>query len=173
MAPGDLLDGTVGAGHHWCPDTREKYRKGYGRWLTFIIGSGNFDATASPADRITGDAVKCYLDELQTQVAHWTRWGRLAELLAVAKAFAPERDWQWLRRIVGSLEVHGFATRNKHIRLRPAAEIFDWSKCYMDDQLAHLTSLHGRTRYRDGLMIALLIFAFRFRKGIWGYIGRV
>ncbi len=28
LAPGDLLDGTMGPGHHWCPDTREKYRKG-------------------------------------------------------------------------------------------------------------------------------------------------
>ncbi len=28
LAPGDLLDGTMGAGHHWCSATREKYRKG-------------------------------------------------------------------------------------------------------------------------------------------------
>ena len=35
LQPGDILDGTVGAGFHWSVATRQKYRKGYGRWLTF------------------------------------------------------------------------------------------------------------------------------------------
>ena len=39
-APGALLDGTVGPARHWSPDTREIRRKGYGRWLTFLITSG-------------------------------------------------------------------------------------------------------------------------------------
>ena len=34
FVPGDILDGTVGTGFHWEEATREKYRKGYGRWLT-------------------------------------------------------------------------------------------------------------------------------------------
>ena len=48
LAPGDLLDGTMGPGNHWAPDTREKYRKGYGRWLTFLITSGRFDRDLDP-----------------------------------------------------------------------------------------------------------------------------
>lgn len=157
LAPRDLLDGTVGPGHHWCPDTREKYRKGYGRWLTFVIGSGRFDPAIVPSDRITDDAVGDYLEELETQVASWTVWGRLAELLAVAKAIAPERDWQWLRRIVGKLEVQVEASRNKHIRLRPAAEILAWAIGYMDDLIANPPARHGSSRFRDALMVALLI----------------
>jgi len=157
LAPGDLLDGTVGRGHHWCPDTREKYRKGYGRWLTFVIGSGRFDPAEAPAERITSDAIADYLEELQAQVAPWTVWGRLAELLAVARAIAPERDWQWLRRIVGKLETRVVATKNKHVRLRPAAEILAWSIGYMDDLTADPPARHGPSRFRDALMVALLI----------------
>lgn len=157
LAPGDLLDGTIGPGHHWCPDTREKYRKGYGRWLTFVIGSGRFDPEEAPADRITRDAIGSYLEKLQDQVGLWTLWGRLAELLAVAKVIAPERDWQWLRRIVGKLGTRVVATRNKHIRLRPAAEILHWAIGYMDDLIANPPSRHGPSHYRDGLMVGLLI----------------
>lgn len=157
LAPGDLLDGTMGPGHHWSADTREKYRKGYGRWLTFVIGSGQFDPTIAPVDRITGDAVRDYLGELETQVMSWTVWGRLAELLAVAKAIAPERNWQWLRRVVGKLEVRVEASKNKHIRLRPAAEILAWASAQMNDLVAHPPSRHGLPRYRDALMVALLI----------------
>ncbi|MDU8943891.1 tyrosine-type recombinase/integrase [Ovoidimarina sediminis] len=157
LAPGDLLDGTIGPGHHWCPDTREKYGKGYGRWLTFVVGSGRFDPTEAPADRITRDAIASYVEELQHQVAPWTLWGRLAELLAVAKAISPERDWQWLRRIVGKLETRVVATRNKHIRLRPAAEILGWAIGHMDDLITNPPPRHGPTRFRDALMVALLI----------------
>lgn len=114
LMPGDLLDGTVGPGYHWSSDTREKYRKGYGRWLTFVIGSGRYDPSHSPADRITKEAIKVYIVELQSQVAPLTLWGRMAELLAAAKAIAPDQDWRWLRRIVGTLERQAQASKNKH-----------------------------------------------------------
>lgn len=157
LTSGDLLDGTVGPGNHWSDDTREKYRKGYGRWLTFLVASGRFDPELTPTARITPDVVCGYVDELQDQVASWTVRGRMAELLAVAKAMAPIHDWQWLRRIVGKLEAQVVASKNKHIRLRPAAEILNWALGYMDDLIARPPSRHGPSRYRDGLMIALLI----------------
>jgi integrase len=157
LMPGDLLDGTVGPGYHWSSDTREKYRKGYGRWLTFVIGSGRYDPSHSPADRITKEAIKVYIEELQIQVASLTLWGRMAELLAAAKAIAPDQDWRWLRRIVGTLERQVQASKNKHQRLRPAAAILEWALGYMDNLMFDPPPRHGTPRFRDGLMIALLI----------------
>lgn len=157
LVPGDLLEGTVGPGNHWCDDTREKYRKGYGRWLTFVIGSGRLDPAQTPADRITPDAVSVYITELEGQVASWTVWGRLAELLATTKAITPDRDWSWLRRIVSKLEGQVTASKNKHVRLRPASEILNWALGYMDEIIAHPPPRHGLPRFRDGLMIAQLI----------------
>ena len=157
LTPGDLLDGTVGPGQHWCPDTREKYRKGYGRWLTFLITSGRCDRAASPAARITPAAVAAYIDELRTQIAPWTLWGRLAELLAVARALAHGEDWSWLRRLVGRLEANLQPSKDKHVRLRPASEIYNWALKQLRtielDTPRRLAPVH----YRDALAIALLI----------------
>lgn len=157
FAPGDLLDGTVGPAHHWSIDTREKYRKGYGRWLTFLFTSGRFDPDLAPTDRVTHDAVSGYIDELKGQVSSWTLWGRLAELLAACKALGPERDWAWLRSAVRKLEARTTATRNKHIRLRPAREILAWAIQSMDCLIADPPLRHPLTRYRDAMMVAMLI----------------
>ena len=154
---GDILDGTVGPAYHWSIDTREKYRKGYGRWLTFLITSGRLERQAAPSDRVTPDAVSAYADELKTQVESWTVWGRLAELLAVCKAIAPDSDWSWLRVVVRKLEARTAASRNKHIKLRPAHEILARATQAMDDIIVNPPLRHPLTRYRDALMIALLI----------------
>lgn len=155
--PGDILDGTVGPGHHWSEETRAIRRKGYGRWLTFLIGSGLLNQDDPPAARITKPHIAQYLAELRNQVAPWTVWGYLASLLAVANAFAPEGDWSWLTRLIGRLEAEMQPSKNKHLRLRPAHEIFDWAITFMDNLLANPPARHGLPRFRDGLMIALLI----------------
>ena len=156
MQPGDILDGTVGPGHHWSDQTREKYRKGYGRWLTFLITSGRFDGTVAPAARVTREAVGAYLEELEDEVASWTRWGRLAELLAAIKAIAPDEDWSWLRRVVRRLEGLVRDSRNKLQRLRSPEEIVTWAFREMEAARADLSARNALTTYRTSLMIALL-----------------
>ncbi|MBT5771145.1 MAG: site-specific integrase [Rhodospirillaceae bacterium] len=157
LAPGDILDGTVGAGFHWSAQTREKYRKGYGRWLTFLKTSGRLDAGAEPGSRITPQNVRAYIEELQKMVCSWTLWGRLGELLAAAKVIAPHEDWSWLRNVVRHFESSVKASRNKLPRLRPAWEISAWAFACMDELIADPALPHMQTRYRDALTIGLLI----------------
>lgn len=157
LQPGDILEGTVGPGFHWSAQTREKYRKGYGRWLTFLITSGRFDTALSPGERVTPEAVRTYHEALLEQdLGSWTIWGRLAELLATIKVLAPDDDWSWLRRLVRRLESQVVDKRNKLQRLRGTAEILDWALERMDrsgiDLAKHLAPVH----YRDALIIALL-----------------
>ena len=123
LEPGDILDGTVGPRFYWSEQTREKYRKGYGRWLTFLTVTGLFEPDASPGDRITPENVRAYIDELGETVSSWTLWGRLAELLSAAKALEPDRDWGWLRRTVRHFEGRVQSSKDKLLRLRSAAEI--------------------------------------------------
>ncbi len=157
MQPGDILDGTVGAGFHWRPQTREKYRKGYGRWLTFVIRSRRFDANTSPAERVTAEAVQAYVEELQATVSSWTAWGRLAELLAAIRAMEPDHhDWAWLRRLVRRLERRVEDSRNKLARLRDPAEIVAWAYDAMDSIRRDPPARHALTGYRNALIIALL-----------------
>lgn len=157
LAPGDLLEGTMGPAHHWCQDTRDKHSKAYGRWLTSRIAAGTFEPTASPASRITRDAVRSYVSELQSQVAPWTALGYIAGLHAVAMAFAPAEDWGWLRRVVRKLEATVRDSRDKHNRLRPASEILAWAIARMQAIERNPPQRDVATAYRDALMIGLLI----------------
>ena len=155
--PGDILDGTVGAGFHWAEETRVKYRKGYGRWLTFLITTDQFQPDMMPGDRIAPERVMAYIGVLSKDVADWTVWGRLAELLAVVRTFAPDADWSWLRRIVRFLETNSADSRNKLQRLRPASEIAAWAYKRMDEIVANPPLRDPASHYRDALMIGLLI----------------
>lgn len=157
LAPGDLLEGTMGAAQHWSPDTQDHRRKAYGRWLTSRIAAGSFDPTTTPSSRITPDAVRHYLSELETQVAPYTVWGYLSGLHAIAVAFDPEADWGWLRRIVRKLEANLRDSKNKHPRLRPAPEILTWAIARMQEIERDPPKRFTASHYRDALMIALLI----------------
>ncbi|MEL6226804.1 MAG: hypothetical protein AAFR01_07255, partial [Pseudomonadota bacterium] len=48
---GDLLEGDAGPGAHWSAATREFRRKGYGRWLNFLIVTDRLDRSTPPAAR--------------------------------------------------------------------------------------------------------------------------
>ena len=91
------------------------------------------------------------------QVAPWTVWGRVAELLAAIKAMAPDEDWSWLRRVVGRLEAGLRPSKDKHSRLRPAPEILDWGISAMQSIQRDPPLRHPETRYRDALIVSLLI----------------
>ena len=165
LQPGDILDGSVGAGFHWSDATQDKYRKGYGRWLTFLTRAGYMDPSANPTDRISPDRVKEYMEELRQLVSSWTLWGRMAELLAVAKAFDANGDWSWLRHVVRYLETNGRDSRNKLPHLRPAGEIAAWAYDRMDEIIDDTSDCNLVGHYRDALIIALLITCPTMRLG--------
>lgn len=158
LAPGDVLDGTVGPGFHWREETRSKYRKGYGRWLTFLVRSGMLRAAVhDPTDRINPDAIRSYIEELQSQeVGSWTLWGRLAELLSVAQAMAPSKDFKWLQRAVRYQERQAVDRRDKLSRLQPAHHLLDWAFNRMRDIIENPPKRDAPGAYRDALMIGIL-----------------
>lgn len=157
MMPGDILDGTVGAGFHWSDETREKYRKGYGRWLTFLIVNGLYCAQEAPQERVTPDRVTQYIEALQAQdVGSWTLWGRLAELLASIKAIAPQQDFGWLRKVVRYYENNTVDRRNKHKRLQSADRILNWSIKRMDEIMDDPPLRDAAVIYRDALVVGFL-----------------
>jgi integrase/recombinase XerD len=165
LQPGDILDGTIGTGFHWSQATREKYRKGYGRWLTYLIITHQLDPDEDPTERITPSRISTYMDDLHETISSWTVWGRIAEVLAVVRAFAPDTDWSWLRRVARYLEANGRDERNKLPRLRPSGEIAAWAYERMDAIIADSPDRDPASHYRDALMIALLITCPTMRLG--------
>jgi hypothetical protein len=96
--PVSLLDENRSSASAWRPATTHKNRRGYGRWINFLLHSG-IPLNGSPADRLTNALVTRYVDMLRTQgLAPYTQFTQIAELLSVMLAFAPERDWSWLKR---------------------------------------------------------------------------
>lgn len=154
----DLLNGDAGPASRWSPDTAHKNRKGYGRWIRFLQTKGWLDPDTLPVSRITPDRVAAYLEELVQQVAPWTVRNRIAELLAVACAIAPDSDWSWLKNVLARHDARTRDARPKLARMRSAAEIWAWAYATME-QIDRRTPAKTKDaiRFRDALMIALLI----------------
>jgi hypothetical protein len=102
--PVDLLDENYSNASRWRSATRHKNRRGYGRWLCFLV-NGGCDLTQAPADRVTHQRVNAYLAELEGQrLKPYTVRNRIGERLGVMLAFAPDRDWGWLKRRLNHLD---------------------------------------------------------------------
>ena len=155
---GHVLDDDLGRGAAWRSVTREKVRKGYGRWLSFLISIDGLDPGKAPADRIVLKNVKPYVLLLQDQVGSWTVWTYVVSLYLTAKAFEPERDWRWLYRITARLKVMRQASRNKLPKLRPPEQIAAWAYERLDTLQAGSDRRPTTVlQYCDALLIAVLI----------------
>ena len=90
-----------GPASHWSPATLHKNRRGYGRWLTFLLDQDLVIPSQHPAERLTKEAVRGYLALLEGQgLAPYTVVARIDELRTVIAAMSPDRDWQWLTALV-------------------------------------------------------------------------
>lgn len=156
-SPGDILEGTMGAGYRWRSETREKYRKGYGRWLTFLLTNGLLDPNEEPEARVTPERVRLFVQELtQQNVASWTRSGRLAELQSVITAFAPSQDFAWLNRAARYHERTAVDQRQKLPRLQPTHIILQWALNRMAMIRRNPPKRDWAGAYRDALIVGLL-----------------
>jgi len=132
-------------------------REGYGRWINFISRSG-YDLAEDPADRVTPSRVRGYLAELRQQdLSIRTRCNRIAQLLSVMLAIAPERDWSWLKRRFRRLD----ALANENRREPPLPLL---SGDILHEALKSLNRFHrdgldpgvsSAIVYRDWLMVAM------------------
>jgi integrase/recombinase XerD len=157
-SPGHVLSDDLGRGASWRAVTREKVRKGYGRWLSFLMSIGDIDTDKAPADRIVLENVKPYVLLLQDQVETWTVWTYVVSLYLTAKAFEPERDWDWLYRISAKLKGARQASRSKLPKLRPPEQIAAWAYERLDTlQAGSDRRPTTALQYRDALLIALLV----------------
>ncbi len=132
-------------------------REGYGRWINFISRSG-YDLAEDPADRVTSSRVRSYLAALHgQQVSIRTQCNRIAQLLSVMLAIAPERDWSWLKRRFRRLD----ALANENRREPPLPLL---SGDILHEALKSLNRFHrdgldpgvsSAIVYRDWLMVAM------------------
>lgn len=155
---GDILD-DGGRAAHWSEGSRRKYAESYGRWLGFLHSHEHLEPDEDPANRVRPNLVRHYVAELEAGCAPRTIVMRVEELLSVLSVIRPESDWAWLRAAVLNLRA-----KHRHDRARPsplpsARDVYDWG-CRQMRAAEKAESLHPRRRagrFRDGLMIALLV----------------
>jgi integrase/recombinase XerD len=155
--PGDLFDGTAGPGAHLAEGTRGAIRFTYRRWLAFLKANHPHDLSRAPAERITPERVRAFIEHLSAQIGSSSVAAAAGRLYAAAGLIAPTIDWTWLKSIKARLASRALA-QDRFDRLVPPYKTLDFGLELMDT--AHTLPVDGHKQreiqYRDGLLFALL-----------------
>ncbi len=157
FAPGDIFDDTAGPGAHLAEGTRRMIRTAYRRWLGFLEEHFPGDLLQAPAERITPDRVRAFIDHLGAEVRSTTVAIVIDNLCYAARLIAPERDWRWLVSLKARLAARA-KPEDRFDRLVPPWQTFDFGIELMDDAINLPITGHKRReiQYRDGLLLAIL-----------------
>jgi integrase len=153
--PGDILEDDIGARSGHSEISNGKAVKGYGRWLTFVVTLAPGTLLLPPAERITRERVRAYVDSLiELGNATQTILARLQELGEVARVMGPNRAWSFLNEFASKIRARHRPARDKS-NLRLSNELVDLGFALMAGTEG-LTGLDAAIAYRDGLVIAFL-----------------
>ncbi|MGI8725989.1 MAG: hypothetical protein ACR2J1_11740 [Methyloceanibacter sp.] len=156
-APGDVFDETNGPGAHHSEGWRRMVRTSYRRWLGFLSERYPADLLRDPAERITPERVRAFVDQLSREVRPSTIAIEIANLYAAVRLIDPKADWRWLASIKCRLAARA-TPKNRLDRLVPAWQTLDLGLKLMEEA-RRLPNTSGKERdrqYRDGLILILL-----------------
>jgi integrase/recombinase XerD len=155
--PGDLFDGTAGPGAHLAAGTRRMTKFSYRRWLGFLKANYPDDLSVPPAERITPERVRAFIDHLSAQIGPSSVAMAGNRLYAAARLIAPTTDWAWLKSIKARLASRALP-QDRFDHLVPPWQTLDFGIELMDAALTLPIDGHKQReiQYRDGLLLALL-----------------
>jgi integrase/recombinase XerD len=165
--PGDIFEDTAGPGAHLSEGTRKMILTVYRRWLAFLAEFYPDDLLKPPADRVTPDRVRAFIEHLAAEVRPTTVAIAADNLCYAARLIAPTADWQWLASIKRRLAADA-RPQDRLDRLVPPWHILDFGIELMDEALALANNGHKQRelQYRNGLILALLSFWLIRRRSI-------
>jgi site-specific recombinase XerD len=155
--PGDILD-LGGPLSSLAPRTLRGIIQSYGRWLAWHKSQDLLEDRIFPAARVRPECIADYVHDLQQRNAPYTVRNRIRDLLVAMRAMAPDEDWSVLQRAHARLHRQARSSGDKRLRLRASSELFELGLQLMiaARQEDGLTLLKRASRFRDGLMVALL-----------------
>jgi integrase len=154
--PGDIFEDTAGPGAHLAEGTRKMIQTAYRRWLGFLADHYPDDLLKPPADRITTDRVRAFIEHLSVEIRATSVANAVDNLCYAARLIAPGRDWQWLRALKSRLCARA-QPEDRFDRLVPPWQTLDLGMQLMDQALTLPSARKQRDlQYRDGLLLALL-----------------
>ncbi len=154
---GDVFDETGGPGAHLAEGTRRLIKTAYRRWLGFLKANYLDNLLKPPADRITTERVRSFIDHLRAEIRPTSVAIAADNLYYAARLIAPARDWRWLASIKARLAA-GAKPEDRFDRLVPPWQTLDFGIELMDEALNLPITGHKQReiQYRDGLLLALL-----------------
>lgn len=150
-----------GSASHKKPVTINDLARRYGQFLDFVrrhLGVERFsEQTMLPAKAVTRQLVGAYVAELLARVGSVTVHGSVAKLRRAAELLNPALDLAWLREVEQDLEWQ-MRPQPKFGRVIDASRIVAAGVRHMDEANAETrgTAIQKATRFRNGLMMALL-----------------
>jgi integrase/recombinase XerD len=141
----------------WSPARRRIVEQAYGQWLSFLERNGA-RPVVPPGERATEARLSEFVAELRARVAPMSAAMMLGALVRMLSVLEPGRDWGTLARVYNHLRQTAAPSRDKLSCLVRASDLFELGLRLMDtcedgpDRPAYVA-----TRYRDGLLVALLI----------------
>ena len=151
------FDETAGPGAHLAEATRGAIRFTYRRRLAFLKAHYPDDLSMPPAERITRERVRAFIDHLSAEIGPSSVAAACDRLYAAARLIAPTTDWAWLRSIKARLASRALP-QDRFDRLVPPLQTLNFGIELMDaaDTLPINDHKQRAIQYRDGLLLALL-----------------
>ena len=145
-------------GTHWTSTTRAGVLAAYARWLRWLAIRNPKSLMLQPADRLTRTSVVAYVDEIRLSVADGTVSVYLSYIAMAVRAMAPGVEFGWLNRLTARLASRATPPENKVERLVASRDLMELGIQLMAQAQTWSDGSERRrdTRYRDGLMLALL-----------------
>lgn len=144
----------------WKAITWSGVETSYGFWLSWLRNNGILEEVDGPAARVSPVRLHSYFEHMQSlDLADYTVAGRLGDVGRALSVMAPEAGTAWIE--LGASRLHAEARPAKDLRkiVRPAVDLVDLGFALMrsiEDTDAKGGS-YASLRFRDGLLIALLI----------------
>ena len=136
----------------WRPATQRAALRGWGRWRAWCA------ALRRPLE-VTPTGVRNFIDEAAARgCASHTMRQYAFELQMALRVLQPGVRRDWLARMVGALQEVARPRIDKAARLVPLADVLEMAYGLMHTAAAEPLSIHAAVRYRDGMLIALLLW---------------
>ena len=153
------LFGETGAGAHWAEATRTQVASGYGLWLGYVNRNGALHGARMPCDRLTGDLLAGFVQELINRVAPVTVVSRLRDISEALRIMQPHGDRTLLIRVMQRLGISARPSRDKRARLIAPSELYEAGIARMEaaEKAKSRGEIIKALHFSDGLRIAMLI----------------
>ena len=141
----------------WSAARRRLVVQAYGQWLRHLAERGALDPELPPEARVTEERLRAFVAELQARVTPVTVAMMVGCLKRMLDVLAPGRDNAMLQRVHRHLKRTAKPSRRKATRVVAATDLLSLGMKLMATCRDADTPAQVAVRYRDGLIIALLI----------------